>query len=132
MTVEQPVISIRKIQGLQLGFIALFSIGAFLVYSVAMGQAVLMGGALSFLSFLWLQRDIGKIFSGPLGAAKILFFINYYARLALLAVVLFVIVKHRLFNVIGLLVGMSTVVLSIVIAGIGEVRKMHVNVKEAV
>ena len=131
MTVEQPVISIKKIQGLQLGFIALFSATALFVYSVAVAQAVLVGGLLSFVSFLWLHRDITKIFSGPLQATKILFFIKYYARLALLAVVLYMIVKNRLFNVIGLLAGMSTVVLGIVITALGEVRKMHVNVKEA-
>jgi len=131
MANEQPAISVKKIQVLQLAFVVLFSLGAALFYSLEIAGAVLVGGLLSLLSFLWLKRDIKNIFLGPLRAAKILFFVKYYARLALLVVVLYLLVKNRIFNVIGLLVGLSTVMLSIVITGIGEVRKMHVNVKEA-
>jgi hypothetical protein len=131
MAIEQPAISVKKIQVLQLAFVILFSLASALFYSLEIAGAVLVGGLLSFLSFFWLQRDIQNIFLGPLRAAKILFFVKYYARLALLAVVLYMVVKNRIFNVIGLLVGLSTVMLSIVITGIGEVRKMHVNVKEA-
>ena len=130
MANELPDLSVRKIQALQLACVAVFSLAA-LLHSPAMAGAVLVGGLLSLLSFAWLKKDITSIFSGPMGAAKVFFFVKYYARLALLAVVLFIIIRHRIFNVIGLLAGLSTAVCSIVVAGAGHARKLHVNAKEA-
>ena len=130
MAHDFPALSVSKIQGVQLACVAVFSMIA-LLHSPAMAGAVLTGGLLSLLSFAWLKRDIHSIFGGPLGAAKVFFFIKYYARLALLAVVLYLIVRHRTFNVIGLLAGLSTSVCSIVLTGIGHARKLYVNAKEA-
>ena len=130
MANKHPDLSVSKIQGLQLACVAVFSLAA-LLHSQAMAGAVLAGGLLSLLSLAWLKRDIISIFSGPPGAAKVFFFLKYYARLALLAVILFLIVRHRIFNIIGLLAGLSTAVCSIVVAGVGQARKLYVNVKEA-
>ncbi|MEJ2689581.1 MAG: ATP synthase subunit I [Deltaproteobacteria bacterium] len=127
---ELSDLSVSKIQRVQLVCVAFFTAVA-LLYSLEMAGSVAVGGLLSLLSFAWLKRDISSIFSGPLGAVKVFFFIKYYARLTLMAVVLFILVRHRILNVIGLLAGLSTAVCSITIAGAGQVRKLYVNAKEA-
>lgn len=128
---EQPFISIRKIQLVNVVLIAVMAIFALTFYGLHQALSVVVGGGLATVSFLWLKKDIKNIFSGPMGAAKILFFVKYYARLALVAVVLFLLVRHRLVEIFGLLFGLSTVVTSIVIAGIDAARKMSLSVKEA-
>ncbi len=130
MANDFPALSVSKIQGLQFACVMVFAAAA-LLHSPAMAGAVLAGGLLSLLSFAWLKRDISSVFTGPLGPAKVLFFLKYYARLALVAVALFIIIRHRLVNVIGLLAGLSTAMCSIVIAGAGHARKLYVNAKEA-
>lgn len=129
MTNKFSDLSLSKIQGWQLVCVAVFTAVA-LLNSLVMAGSVLVGCLLSLLSFVWLKRDISRIFSGPLGVAKLLIFLKYYARLTLLAVVLFIIVRHRFLNVIGLLAGLSTAVCGIFVAGAAQARKLYVNAKE--
>jgi hypothetical protein len=63
------------------------------------------------------------LLKGELAAVKVRFFIKYYARLALIAVVLFLVIRHGAVHVIGLLVGLSTVFISIAAVALDSVRK---------
>ncbi|MEW6429485.1 MAG: ATP synthase subunit I [Thermodesulfobacteriota bacterium] len=128
---DGSLISLRGIQLINLACIAALSGGATLLHSAAMGLSVAVGGGLATVSFLWLKKDITGIFGGSLGAAKVLFFIKYYARLALLAAVLYIIVRQQMVNVIGLLAGLSSIVLSIVVSGAAAMRKANFTMKEA-
>ncbi len=102
-----------------------------LVFSVAFAKGVLVGGLLANLSFIFLKNDLVKILAGTLGVAKVKFFIRYYARLAVLAVILFILVKFRLVHILGLLTGLSTVVLSIAVTAAGVAGKIFFAAKEA-
>ena len=56
---------------------------------------------------------------------------RYYARLSVVVVVLFFLVKYQKVHIIGLLVGLSTVLLSIGIAVTGAAKRLYFNLKEA-
>lgn len=101
------------------------------LYTVEFAKAILAGGLLANISFICLRRDLLRIMNGPLGVAKARFFIKYYIRLAVLAVVLFFLVKYRAVHVVGLLVGLSTVALSISVTTAGVVTKIFFSAKEA-
>ncbi len=94
-------------------------------------QGVVAGGLIANLSFIILKRDLFGIMAGPLNIAKLRFFIKYYARLAVLALVLFFLVRYELVGILGLLVGLSTVVLSILCTAAIMATKFYSTSREA-
>jgi hypothetical protein len=100
-------------------------------FSLPFAKGVLVGGGLANLSFLLLKRDLEGVLAGPLQAVKGRFFIKYYSRLAALCLVLFVLVRYRAVPVVGLLVGLSTILLSIGIMAVPAARRLFIISKEA-
>ena len=107
------------------------TLAAWVAFSGRIALSILIGGVISTVSFNWLKKDIHKIFQGSLHAAKILYFVKYFARLAIIAIILYWLVKNERVDVIGLLGGLSSIVLSIVITALSASRKVHSNLKEA-
>ena len=103
----------------------------FLVASFSFGAALFTGGVIANTSFMLLKKDITKVLSGPLQAAKGRFLLKYYIRLTCLALLLFCLVRYGSVHLVGLLLGLSTVVISIGIMGAGAARKVALTVKEA-
>jgi len=92
---------------------------------------ILVGGVIANISFFLLRRDLIVVMSGPLKAAKFSFFVKYYTRFAVLAVILFLIIKNQFVDAVGLLIGLSTVVLSIGATVLGQVKKIYFHREEA-
>lgn len=102
-----------------------------LLISPYFAKGLFIGGLIANISFILLKKDITRILSGPLSAAKGRFLIKYYIRLTVLALILFFLVKYRSVHLVGLLVGLSTVVISIGIMVAGAARKVALTAKEA-
>ena len=94
-------------------------------------KGLFIGGLIANISFILLKKDITRVLSGPLTAAKGRFLIKYYIRLTVLALILFFLVRYRSIHLVGLLVGLSTVVISIGIMVAGAARKVALTAKEA-
>ena len=103
--------------------------GLFVSFSFAKG--VFIGGLIANISFNLLKKDITRVLTGPLNAAKGRFLIKYYIRLTVLALILFFLVRYTSIHLVGLLVGLSTVVLSIGIMVAGAAKKVALTAKEA-
>ena len=103
--------------------------GLFLSPSFAIG--LFIGGLIANISFILLKKDITRVLAGPLNAAKGRFLIKYYIRLTVLALILFFLVRYTSIHLVGLLVGLSTVVLSIGIMVAGAAKKVALTAKEA-
>lgn len=102
-----------------------------LFFTPYFAKGVFIGGLIANISFILLKKDITRVLSGPLTAAKGRFFIKYYIRLAVLAIILFFLVRYKAVHLVGLLVGLSTVVISIGIMVAGAARKVALTAKEA-
>ena len=94
---------------LLLGFI-------FMPYRFAFGM--LLGGFISIINFYWLGRDLRKAFSRISGRSNSSIMFKYYIRFAVTAVALYFIISGDLVDIIGLLIGLSTVVIAIVFTAI--------------
>lgn len=112
MTTEEAL-PLRRIQLLNWVLLVLLTGVAAAFFGIPSARAVLVGGLLANSSFWLLKRDLSRLLVGELAAVKVRFFIKYYARLALLALLIFVLVKYASLNIPGLLVGLSVVFLSI-------------------
>ena len=103
-----------------LGFMLLVSL---LVMPWRFTLGILLGGIISIVNLYWLGRDLRVIFSNLSGKAKSAMMIRYYIRMAVTAVLLFFVITELPVDVIGLLVGLSLVVINIVFTAILEFQK---------
>lgn len=86
---------------------------------------VLLGGFISILNFHWMERGLRGIFSNTAGNVKGGVMIKYYIRLALTAIVLYFLISNATVNVIGLLIGLSVVVINIIVTLITTMAKKN-------
>jgi hypothetical protein len=84
---------------------------------------VLLGGFISILNFYWMERGLRGLFRQTGGNVKGPVLIKYYLRLAITAVVLYFLIAYETVNVIGLLVGLSVVVINIITIVITNLTK---------
>lgn len=74
---------------------------------------LVLGGLVSIINFHWLYRDLKKVFQMLSDGAKKSIMIKYYLRFIVTGIVLFFIITRIDASVIGLLVGLSVVVINI-------------------
>lgn len=123
--------SLKKVQIFNWLLLVIMTGAGWLILSAYVAQSIFIGGIIANISFAFLKKDLVRVLSGPLEATKIRFFMKYYARLAVVVVVLFFLVKYQRVHIIGLLLGLSTVLVSIGLTVTGAARKIYFNVKEA-
>jgi len=106
--------TIEKISWLMLAALVALS-GVFLSPQFTLG--ILCGGLISILNFRLLYRSLSGFFQQVAGkGAKPTVLFNYYLRLAVTGVVLYFLISRAITDVIGLLAGLSIVVISIMLA----------------
>lgn len=123
--------SLKKVQIFNWLLLVIMTGAGWLIFSAFIAQSIFIGGMIANISFGFLKKDLVKVLSGPLEVTKIRFFMKYYARLAVVVVILFFLVKYQKVHVIGLLLGLSTVLASIGVTVTGAARKIYFNAKEA-
>jgi hypothetical protein len=105
----------RKIEIANWIVLAIFFIISFIFTSFEFYLGVLLGGFISILNFYWMERGLRGIFNNTAGNVKGPVMVKYYIRLALTAIVLYFLIAYGKVNVIGLLIGLSVVVINIII-----------------
>lgn len=128
---EQNEFPIHRVE--RLNWIVAIILGAVagLTLSPFMSISVFVGGFLANISFLLLKRDLKKflqgklIKSGKLEQAKRRFYLDYYIRLSVLALIIFFLISRHIVQPLAFLVGMSAIVLSIGITMLTVVKKFY-------
>jgi hypothetical protein len=119
-------ISIKQVQALSLGFLLALTGGSWLVMSWPFAQSVLVGGVLAIANFFSGYKDFSAFlttFESPeegkgkvkKGREKSVYVFKFWFRMALMAVLLWLFIKSGKAEVIGLLLGLSTVVFAIIL-----------------
>ena len=119
---------VRNIFGLSCLMVLLFTLGSWIIIDKHFALSVLIGGALINVSFLLMKSDVEKLLhqvsvagarSGAVSrAGKVKFFIKFYARLIILGLLLIMLVSKFAINMIGLSLGLATIMLSAIIIGV--------------
>lgn len=113
----------RKIEFRNVVILGLMLIASLLFMPWRFTLGILLGGIISIVNLYWLGRDLRVIFSNLSGKAKSAMMIRYYIRMAVTAVILYFIITELPVDIIGLLVGLSLVVINIVFTAIIEFQK---------
>ncbi|MFZ0449842.1 MAG: ATP synthase subunit I [Desulfatiglandaceae bacterium] len=110
----------RILKTLNWVILLLLSSASFFLMGNAFTAGVIMGGFLIIANFNLLQRSITMAFSpsGVFGANKGAVVGKYYLRMAVLGLLLYLLISQSWINPVGLAVGLSVVVISIVALGV--------------
>jgi uncharacterized membrane protein (DUF485 family) len=95
--------------------LAVLVAGSLLLRESRFSLGILFGGLISIVNFHWLYRNLLSVFTKHLNRARAALMFRYYLRLAVTAFVLYWVISHDLADVIGLVIGLSVVVLNIVL-----------------
>ncbi|MGB5687001.1 MAG: ATP synthase subunit I [Candidatus Electrothrix sp.] len=116
---------LHMVERFNLILLALLAVGSWYFIDWPFAQSVLVGGALSSGSFFWLKRTVLRFtrHAATLGDVEQLngkslssgFAVKFYTRLFVLAFLLLLLNTQFSMNVIGLVTGLSTVMLSVII-----------------
>lgn len=94
--------------------LALLTIGGLAFGSLRFAAGELAGGLLAIANFYWLRSILQRVFLLPAGKAGRFAQIRYVLRLALMALVIWLLIVRVGIDVIGLLVGLSVLVINII------------------
>lgn len=96
--------------------------GVFASWEFALGA--FCGGLIVTVNFHLLARTLRGALKPPHLASHHMVLAKYYVRFALSGFVIFLLIAGRLVNPIGLVVGLSVVVVSIMLATVRELKKL--------
>ena len=105
--------------------LAVFVLAGALIFSLKFTLGVLLGGLISIVNYHWLCRDVKKVFAHLTDRAKSRIMFKYYIRFGVTAVALYFIVSSGIVEVVGLLIGLSTVIVNIVITAVMALSKKN-------
>lgn len=105
--------------------LVVFVLAGALIFSLKFTLGVLLGGLISIVNYHWLCRDVKKVFAHLTDRAKSRIMFKYYIRFGITAVALYFIVSSGIVEVVGLLIGLSTVIVNIVITAVMALSKKN-------
>ncbi|MDK9705859.1 MAG: ATP synthase subunit I [Desulforhopalus sp.] len=121
----EDLLTLQRMQVISWICLAVMIVGAAVVVSFQFALAVLVGGLVSIGSFWVSQTEVMRMISSiaslpsqedrqaqaKQGQKKYL--LKFWGRLAIIGVVLLVVIKSQAVNIFGLILGLSTVVLTV-------------------
>lgn len=105
----------RKLEILNWVILGMFTAISLLFFSRDFTLGVILGGLISVVSFSWRQRDLHKLFRNLTEHARKSIMVRYYIRFVVSAVLIYLIITRTSADVIGLLTGLSIVVINIIL-----------------
>lgn len=121
---ERLLKTIRLMNGAVFASLLLFSgllASPFFTFGVA------MGGLIVLANFHLLHRVLIKAFNPKRLAAPKTVIAKYYLRLLATGLILYFLITHKLADPLGLVVGLSVVVINFMLLALNEVRKMFLK-----
>ena len=115
----------RKLEITNWIILAILFVPSFIFTPPKFYLGVILGGFISILNFHGMEMGLRGLFRNPSGNVQRPAMIKYYLRLALTAIVLFFLISTDTVNVIGLIIGLSVVVINIVFTMITALAKKN-------
>ena len=93
--------------------LALLLLGSLPFGNPELSFGILTGGLVAIGGFLWMKRSLNQLMEQPSGGAKFRYQFGYIIRLAALAAILAVLIAVVKVNTLGLIIGLSVVVINL-------------------
>ena len=105
-------------------------IAGFALTSTAFAKGIVLGGLIVTINFHLLSRTLHRSLTPPYLASPNVILAKYYIRFIISGVIIFFLITRQVVNPLGLIVGLSVVVASMMLAAFLEITKL--STKEAV
>ena len=109
---------------------SIVSIAGFLITTPNFAKGIIFGGLIVTINFHMLSRTLKKAFRPPHLVSHNVILAKYYLRFVVSGFIIFVLISKHYVDPIGLFIGLSVVVASIMLATIYETKKLFF--KEAI
>jgi len=109
---------------------SIVSIVGLLITAPDFAKGIIFGGLIVTINFHMLSRTLKKAFRPPRLASHSVILAKYYVRFIVSGFIIFVLISKHYVDPIGLFIGLSVVVASIILATIYEIKKLFL--KEAI
>lgn len=106
------------------------SLAGILIASQDLASGIIAGGLIAVVNFHLLYRTLKRSLTPPHLTSPSVVIIKYYIRFVISAVIIFMLIAGKIVNPLGLFIGLSIVVASIMLGTIREIMKL--KSKEAV
>jgi hypothetical protein len=100
------------------------SILGFILLPLAVAYGILFGGLLVTINFHLLAKTLKNALTPPHLASHNMILAKYYLRFLASGFIIFVLIAGHIVHPVGLVIGLSLVVFSIILATICEVKKL--------
>jgi hypothetical protein len=100
------------------------SLAGFLLFSTQFAKGLMFGGLLVTVNFHLLARTLKKALSPPHLSSHSVIIAKYYLRFIASGFIIFVLIAGNFVNPVGLIIGLSLVVFSIILATLREISKL--------
>ncbi len=104
--------------------LAVISIAGFVIFSRSVALGIVFGGLLVTINFHLLAKTLKKALTPPQLASHNVVLAKYYLRFLISGFIIFLLIAGRIVHPVGLILGLSVVVFSIILATIIEVKKL--------
>ena len=93
--------------------LAVLLLGSLPFGNLGLSAGILVGGLVAIVGFLWMRRSLGRLLDQSTGDTRFRYLFGYIIRLATLAAVLAVLIAIAKIHVIGLIIGLSVVIINL-------------------
>jgi hypothetical protein len=100
------------------------TIAGFVIFSRSVALGILFGGLLVTINFHLLAKTLKKALTPPHLASHNLVLAKYYLRFLVSGFIIFLLIAGHIVHPVGLVIGLSIVVFSIILATLCEVKKL--------
>jgi len=121
-TVEDPLL--QRVRFMNGAIFALLLLGSMILMPPFFSLGVSIGGLIVLVNFHLLYRILKKAFIPDHLASPKSVIVKYYLRLLGTGIVLYFLIAKRLVDPLGLVVGLSVVVITLTLLGFNEMRKI--------
>jgi len=105
--------------------LAILVAGSLLLQSPRFSLGVFCGGLISVVNFHWLYRNLSGFFTRYAPPSRAAIMLLYFIRLAATAFALYLLISQDLVDIIGLVIGLSVVVMNIVLTTVLSLIKKN-------
>ena len=100
------------------------SLAGFMLFTPAFARGILCGGLIVTVNFHLLAKTLKKALTPPHLASHNVIIAKYYFRFLVSGVIIFFLIVTHFVNPVGLVLGLSVVVSSVMLATVVEIKKM--------
>lgn len=130
----EDLLTLQKMQVISWICLAVLTLGSIVIVSLEFAWAVLVGGIISIGSFWVSSAEVMRVIHSVVSLPALedrqvqarqghkSYLVKFWGRLAIIGVVLLVIIKSQMVNILGLILGLSTVVLAITFISLDVAR----------